>query len=103
MVIIGGGGQYSAAAYYLAREHGITNVRAREGLHRRRQHRPQHDDHPLQPPFTPRACSSTTSPCARGRTSSEDFDLNLFYANRGHFTLAPHRFLALRTMRWRAE
>lgn len=33
---------------------------------------------------------------------SGEFDLNLFYANRGHFTLA-HTDSALRTMRWRAE
>jgi hypothetical protein len=33
---------------------------------------------------------------------SQDFDLNLFYSNRGHFTLA-HTDAAMRTMRWRAE
>jgi sarcosine oxidase subunit beta len=31
-----------------------------------------------------------------------DFDLNLFYSTRGHFTLA-HTDSAVRTMRWRAE
>jgi sarcosine oxidase subunit beta len=31
-----------------------------------------------------------------------DFDLNLFYSTRGHFTLA-HTDSAIRTMRWRAE
>jgi sarcosine oxidase subunit beta len=33
---------------------------------------------------------------------SQDFDLNLFYSTRGHFTLA-HTDAAVRTMRWRAE
>ena len=33
---------------------------------------------------------------------SQDFDLNLFYSTRGHFTLA-HTDSAVRTMRWRAE
>jgi sarcosine oxidase subunit beta len=33
---------------------------------------------------------------------SQEFDLNLFYSTRGHFTLA-HTDAALRTMRWRAE
>ena len=33
---------------------------------------------------------------------ASDFDLNLFYSTRGHFTLA-HTDAALRTMRWRAE
>jgi sarcosine oxidase subunit beta len=33
---------------------------------------------------------------------STEFDLNLFYSTRGHYTLA-HTDSALRTMRWRAE
>ena len=33
---------------------------------------------------------------------SEDLDFNLFYSERGHFTLA-HNESSLRTMRWRAE
>src|SRR5882762_2748038 len=33
---------------------------------------------------------------------SQDFDLNVFYSTRGHFTLA-HTDAAMRTMRWRAE
>jgi sarcosine oxidase subunit beta len=33
---------------------------------------------------------------------AQEFDLNLFYSNRGHFTLA-HTDAAMRTMRWRAE
>ena len=33
---------------------------------------------------------------------AQEFDLNLFYSTRGHFTLA-HTDSAMRTMRWRAE
>ncbi len=33
---------------------------------------------------------------------STELDINLFYSNRGHFTLA-HSESAMRTMRWRAE
>ncbi|HEV7716534.1 MAG TPA: FAD-dependent oxidoreductase, partial [Steroidobacteraceae bacterium] len=33
---------------------------------------------------------------------AQDFDLNLFYSTRGHFTLA-HTDASMRTMRWRAE
>jgi sarcosine oxidase subunit beta len=33
---------------------------------------------------------------------AQDFDLNLFYSTRGHFTLA-HTDAAIRTSRWRAE
>ena len=36
------------------------------------------------------------------RELSADLDLNLFYSERGHFTLA-HADSTLRTMRWRAE
>ena len=51
MVIIGGGGHGLATAYYLARDHGVTQCgRAGTRLARRRQHRAQHRDHPLQLP-----------------------------------------------------
>jgi sarcosine oxidase subunit beta len=36
------------------------------------------------------------------RDLAQDFDLNLFYSTRGHYTLA-HTDSAMRTMRWRAE
>ena len=63
VVIVGGGGHGLATAYYLAKEHGITQRRgAREGLARRRQHRPQHHDHPLQLPVgRERRASTSTS------------------------------------------
>ena len=49
VIIVGAGGHGLGTAYYLAKEHGITNVaRDREGLARRRQYRPQHHHHPLQ-------------------------------------------------------
>jgi sarcosine oxidase subunit beta len=52
VIIVGAGGHGLATAYYLAKEHGITNVAVhREGLARRRQHRPQHHHHPLQLPL----------------------------------------------------
>ena len=50
-IVVGGGGHGLATAYYLAtqpRDHGRRGARAR--LARRRQHGPQHDDHPLQLP-----------------------------------------------------
>ena len=48
-IIVGGGGHGLGTAYYLAKEHGLTQYRGgREGLARRRQYRPQHDDHPLE-------------------------------------------------------
>ena len=51
VIIVGGGGHGLATAYYLAKEHGLTNVAvARKGMDRLRQCRPQHHDHPLQLP-----------------------------------------------------
>jgi heterotetrameric sarcosine oxidase gamma subunit len=51
VVIVGGGGHGLATAYYLARNHGITDVAVLErGLAGRRQHGPQHHHHPLQLP-----------------------------------------------------
>ena len=48
-VIVGGGGHGLATAYYLTKIHGAKSVaRDRERLARRRQHRPQHGDDPLQ-------------------------------------------------------
>ena len=51
VVIVGGGGHGLATAYYLAKEHGITNVAVLEkGWIGSRQRRPQHHHHPLQLP-----------------------------------------------------
>ena len=51
VVIVGGGGHGLATAYYLAKDHGITQRRgAGEGLDRLRQCRPQHHHRPLQLP-----------------------------------------------------
>ena len=51
VVIVGGGGHGLATAYYLAKEHGITNVAVLEkGWIGSRQCRPQHHHRPLQLP-----------------------------------------------------
>ena len=51
VVIVGGGGHGLATAYYLAKEHGITNVAVLEkGWIGSRQRRAQHHHHPLQLP-----------------------------------------------------
>ena len=52
VVIVGGGGHGLATAYYLAKNHGITDVCVVEkGWLARRQHGAQHDDHPLELPL----------------------------------------------------
>ena len=86
VVIIGGGSHGLATAYYLAKNHGITQRRrAREELHRLRRRRPQHDDHPRELPHArgrgvlqrerqalrgARAPSSTSTCCSRSRATS---------------------------------
>ena len=48
VVIVGAGGHGLAAAYYLAKDWGITNVAVLDGLSRRRQYRAQHGHRPLE-------------------------------------------------------
>ena len=62
VVIVGGGGHGLATAHYLAKNHGITNVAVLEkGLAGRRQHGPQHHDHPVQLPVGRELRASTST------------------------------------------
>jgi sarcosine oxidase subunit beta len=101
-VIIGAGGHGLAAAYYLAKDHGIKNVAVLEkgyiggGNTGRNTH-----DHPFQLSddrkgrVLRRVGASVARPLLRLRPE-------YFLLDRGHFTLA-HSDSAVRTMRWRAE
>jgi hypothetical protein len=51
VVIVGAGGHGLAAAYYLAKEHGITDVAVIDKGWLGRQHRAEHHDHPLELPL----------------------------------------------------
>ncbi|PLX71642.1 MAG: sarcosine oxidase subunit beta [Azoarcus sp.] len=102
VVIIGAGGHGLAAAYYLATEHGIKNVCVLEkgyigGCNTGRNTTIIRSNY-----LTPEGVKFYDESVKLWQDLSRDFDLNLFYANRGHFTLA-HTDSALRTMRWRAE
>ena len=102
VVIIGGGGHGLAAAYYLAREHGITNVCVLEKGYIGGGNTGRNTTIIRSNYLTPEGVQFYDESVRLWQDLSEDFDLNLFYANRGHFTLA-HTDAALRTMRWRAE
>ncbi len=102
VVIIGGGGHGLAAAYYLAREHGITNVCVLEKGYIGGGNTGRNTTIIRSNYLTPEGVQFYDESVRLWQDLSEDFDLNLFYANRGHFTLA-HTDSALRTMRWRAE
>jgi len=102
VVVIGGGGHGLAAAYYLAKDHGIHNVAVLEkgylgggGTGRntaivRSNYLTQEGGRFYQ----------TSLDLFEGLSSELDF--NLFYTRRGHFTLA-HSPASLRVQRWRAE
>ena len=50
VVIIGAGGHGLATAYYLAKNHGVTNVAVIEKGWLGGGHRPEHDNHPVELP-----------------------------------------------------
>ncbi|NTV11516.1 MAG: FAD-dependent oxidoreductase, partial [Zoogloea sp.] len=102
VVIIGGGGHGLSAAYYLAREHGITNVCVLEKGYIGGGNTGRNTTIIRSNYLTPEGVKFYDESVRLWQDLSQDFDLNLFYANRGHFTLA-HTDSALRTMRWRAE
>ena len=102
VVIIGAGGHGLAAAYYLATEHGIKNVCVLEKGYIGGGNTGRNTTIIRSNYLTPEGVKFYDESVKLWQDLSRDFDLNLFYANRGHFTLA-HTDSALRTMRWRAE
>lgn len=102
VVIIGGGGHGLAAAYYLAKDHGITNVAVLEKGYLGGGNTGRNTTIIRSNYLTPEGVKFYDQSVTLWQDLAQDFDLNLFYSNRGHFTLA-HTDAALRTMRWRAE
>lgn len=102
VVIIGGGGHGLACAYYLAREHGITNVAVLEQGYLGGGNTGRNTTIVRSNYLTPEGVRFYDASLRLFEDLSQDFDLNLFYSTRGHFTLA-HSDGALNTLRWRAE
>lgn len=102
VVIIGAGGHGLAAAYYLARDHGITNVAVLEKGYIGGGNTGRNTTIIRSNYLTPEGVRFYDASVKLWQDLSQDFDLNLFYSNRGHYTLA-HTDSAMRTMRWRAE
>ncbi len=102
MVIIGGGGHGLACAYYLAREHGVTNVAVLEQGYLGGGNTGRNTTIVRSNYLTPEGVQFYDASLKLFEDLAEDFDLNIFYSNRGHYTLA-HTDSAMRTMRWRAE
>ncbi len=101
-VIIGAGGHGLAAAYYLARDHGITNVAVLEKGYIGSGNTGRNTTIIRSNYLTPDGVKFYDESVRLWQDLSQDFDLNLFYSTRGHYTLA-HTDASMRTMRWRAE
>lgn len=102
VVIVGGGGHGLAAAYYLAKDWGITNVAVLEkgwlgGGNTARNTAIVRSNY-----ITPEGVRFYKESMELFETLSQDLDFNVMYTKRGHLTLA-HTDAAMRTMRWRAE
>ena len=102
VVIIGAGGHGLAAAYYLARDFGITNVAVIERGYIGGGNTGRNTTIIRSNYLTPEGVQFYDASVKLWQDLSTEFDLNLFYSTRGHFTLA-HTDAAVRTMRWRAE
>ncbi|ABG05418.1 FAD dependent oxidoreductase [Rubrobacter xylanophilus DSM 9941] len=102
VVIIGAGGHGLAAAYYLARDYDITNVAVLEKDYIGAGGTGRNTTIIRSNYLTPEGVRFYDESLRLFKDLSTEFDLNLFYSERGHFTLA-HSDSAVRTMRWRAE
>ena len=101
-VIIGGGGHGLAAAYYLGRDHGITNIAVLEKGYLGGGGTGRNTAIIRSNYLTPEGARFYQASVELFQDLSRELDYNLFYSERGHFTLA-HSPASLRTQRWRAE
>ncbi|AFY90053.1 FAD-dependent oxidoreductase [Chroococcidiopsis thermalis] len=101
-VIIGAGGHGLAAAYYLARDYGMTDIAVLEKGYLGGGNTGRNTTIIRSNYLTPEGVKFYDESLRLWQDLAQDFDLNLFYSTRGHFTLA-HTDSAIRTMRWRAE
>ena len=101
-VIIGAGGHGLAAAYYLARDHRLRKVAVLERGYIGGGNTGRNTTIIRSNYLTAEGVAFYDESVRLWQDLAADFDLNLFYSTRGHFTLA-HTDSAVRTMRWRAE
>lgn len=101
-VIIGAGGHGLAAAYYLARDYGMTNVAVLDKGYLGGGNTGRNTAIVRANYLTEEGVKFYQESLRLFADLSRDLDYNLFYSERGHFTLA-HTESTLRTMRWRAE
>src|SRR5262249_12529372 len=102
VVIIGGGGHGLAAAQYPATQHGITNVAVLEQGYLGGGGTGRNTAIIRSNYLTPEGARFYQASLDLWQGLSGELNFNLFYSERGHFTLA-HSAASLRTQRWRAE
>ncbi|MFP6681515.1 MAG: FAD-dependent oxidoreductase [Gammaproteobacteria bacterium] len=102
VVIIGAGGHGLATAYYLVRDHGITNVAVLDQSYIGGGNTGRNTTIIRSNYLTAEGVKFYDRSVDLFKSLSEELDLNIFYSERGHFTLA-HSDATMRTARWRAE
>ncbi len=102
VVIIGGGVHGLACAYYLAANHGITDVAVLDKGYMGSGGSGRNTAILRSNYLTPEGVRFYDRSVQLYRTLAADLDYNVMFSQRGHLTLA-HNDSSLRTMRWRAE
>lgn len=102
VVIIGGGAHGLACAYYLAKDHGITNVAVLEQRYIGYGGSGRNTTIIRSNYLTPEGVRFYDESVRLYEGMSAEFDFNVMFSQRGHLTLA-HTDGAMRTMRRRAE
>ena len=102
VVIIGGGAHGLACAYYLAKDHGITDVAVLEKRYIGSGGSGRNTTIVRANYLTPEGVRFYDESLKLYENLTEEFDFNIMLSQRGHLTLA-HTDASLRTMRWRAE
>jgi sarcosine oxidase subunit beta len=102
VVIVGGGVHGLAAAYYLAANHGITDVAVLEKGYLGSGGSGRNTAILRSNYLTPEGVRFYDRSVKLYQRLATDLDYNVMFSQRGHLTLA-HSDASLRTMRWRAE
>ena len=102
VVIIGGGVHGLAAAYYLAKHHGITDVAVLDRRYIGGGGSGRNTTIIRSNYLTPEGILFYDESVKLYEEMSAEFNFNVMFSQRGHLTLA-HTDASLRTMRWRAE
>jgi sarcosine oxidase subunit beta len=102
VVIIGGGVHGLATAYYLAANHGITDVAVLDKGYLGSGGSGRNTAILRSNYLTPEGVRFYDRSIQLYRRLAADLDFNVMFSRRGHLTLA-HSDASLRTMRWRAE